>query len=87
MVLKKQSKRKVHLAVLKQIVSLATGGFSLVAALAWNNVVQKLINDYIEPFLPKGSGLLSLALYAVLVTTIAVVITVNLSRLIETLET
>ncbi len=81
-----ETKKQLHIAVLKQMVTLATGGFGLVAALAWNNVIQELVNNHIKPFLPKGSGLISLFIYAVLVTTLAVVITLNLSKLIEKLE-
>ena len=83
---KKQSSNQLHLAVLKQMLTLATSGFGLVAALAWNSAIQELVNSYIKPFLPKGSGLISLLIYAVLVTVIAVIVTLNLSKLIERLE-
>ena len=83
--LKKQD-QKLTAAVLKQMLTLATSGFGLVAALAWNSAIQELVNSYIKPFLPKGSGLISLLIYAVLITIIAVVVTVNLSKLIEKIE-
>ena len=35
--------KKTQLAVLKQMVKLATSGFGLVAALAWNNVIKELV--------------------------------------------
>ncbi|KKS80913.1 MAG: hypothetical protein UV55_C0026G0023 [Candidatus Gottesmanbacteria bacterium GW2011_GWC1_43_10] len=66
--------RKLHLAILKQMATLTTSGFGLVAALAWNNVIQDLVNNYIKPYLPQGSGLMSLFLYAVLITTLAVLV-------------
>ena len=69
--------------MLKQMLVLATSGFGLVAALAWNSAIQELVNTYIKPVLPMGSGLVSLLIYAVLVTVIAVLVTVNLSKLIE----
>ena len=78
--------KKLHLAILKQIVTLATSGFGLVAALAWNNVIQDLVNNHIKPYLPAGSSLLSLFLYAILVTVLAVLVTYNLTRIIEKLE-
>lgn len=78
--------KDLKLAILKQMVTLATSGFGLVAALAWNNVIQELVNDYIKPYLARGSGLMSLFLYAVLITTLAVLITYNLTKLIERLE-
>ena len=82
---KKQQRNRLHLAVLKQMLVLATSGFGLVAALAWNNAIQELVTVYIKPYFPK-SGFISLLVYAVIVTIIAVLITVNLSKLIERLE-
>ena len=87
---KKQSggepKKQLHKAVLQQMVTLATSGFGLVAALAWNNANQELVSVYIKPHLPFGSGFISLLIYAILVTILAVIVTVNLSRLIEKME-
>ena len=82
---KLQQPNKLHLTVLKQMLVLATSGFGLVAALAWNNAIQELVATYIKPYFPNG-GLVSLLLYAIIVTVIAVLVTVNLSRLIEQLE-
>ena len=82
----KKSDKKLHLEVLRQMVTLATSGFGLIAALAWNNVIQDLVNNYIKPYLPIGSSLFSLFIYAILVTTLAVVITYNLTHLVEKLE-
>jgi len=64
---------------------LATSGFGLVAALAWNNAIQEAVTMYIKPYFP-GGGFISLFVYAVIVTVIAVIVTVNLSRLVEQLE-
>ena len=80
---KTQYKKRLHVAVLKQMVTLATGGFGLVAALAWNNVIQEFVEEFIKPYLPAGSGILSLLVYALLVTTLAVTVTIYLSQLIE----
>jgi hypothetical protein len=68
------------------MLTLATSGFGLVAALAWNSAIQELVTSYIKPLLPQGSGLVSLLIYAALVTIIAVIITINLSKIIERLE-
>ncbi len=78
--------KKLHLAILKQMITLATSGFGLVAALAWNNVIQDLVNNHIKPYLPAGSSLLSLLLYAISVTILAVLVTYNLTRIVEKLE-
>lgn len=84
--LKNSQEKKLHLAIFRQMVTLATSGFGLVAALAWNNVIQDLVNNHIKPYLPEGSSLFSLFLYAVLITVLAVVVTYNLTRIVEKLE-
>lgn len=81
-----EQKNKLSSAVLRQMLTLATSGFGLVAALAWNNAIQEIVNVYVKPFFPQGSGVISLLIYAILITMIAVVVTVNLSRVIEKLE-
>ena len=83
---KKQANPKLTLAVLKQMLTLATSGFGLVAALAWNTAIQEFVNTYIKPYVSQGSGLISLIIYAVFITIIAVLVTVNLSKVIEKLE-
>ncbi len=49
--------RKYQLAVISQILYLATNGFGLVAALAWNNVINEVVDNYIKPFVGNDSGL------------------------------
>lgn len=83
----KQQKRK-HLAleVMTQMLTLATSGFGLVAALAWNSLIQEVVNTYIKKVLPAGSGIISLLIYAAIVTMLAVVVTYQLSKIKERLE-
>ncbi len=83
---KKQKQAALHLAILKQMATLATSGFGLVAALAWNNVIKELVDTHIKPYLPSGSSLLSLFVYAIVITILAVIITYNLTRIIGKLE-
>lgn len=78
--------RKYQLAVVKQMLKLATSGFGLVAALAWNELIKTAINDYIRTRISVGSGIISLAIYAIIVTFLAVTITLQLSKLAERLE-
>lgn len=77
---KKQEEKKFHQELIAQMLTLATTGFGLVAALAWNQTIQDLVKAFIEPKIP-GSGLLSRFIYAVLITALAVFITYQLSRL------
>lgn len=72
-------------AVIKQMLSLATSGFGLVAALAWNEVVKETVDNYIKPYLPQGSALLSMLIYAIIVTVLAVFITLQLTKLQQTI--
>lgn len=67
----------------KELLKLSTGGFGLVAALAWNELIKALVSDYIEPFVGKDSGIISLLIYALIVTFLAIVVTYNLSKLIR----
>ncbi len=76
----KKEEKNFHEELLSQLVTLATSGFGLVAALAWNNTIQEFVKEYIEPKIP-GSGLVSMLVYAVLITVFAVFVTYQLSRL------
>ena len=82
----KSQKKELQIAVVTQMVTLATSALGLVAALAWNNFIQELVNNYIKKFLPANYGLVSLFLYAIIVSILAVVVTVNLSKVKEHLE-
>jgi len=64
-----------------QLLKLVTSGFGLVAALAWNELIKELVTSYIKPFAGGSSGIISLFIYAVIITVLAVVVTYNLTRL------
>lgn len=69
-----------HKELAKQLVTLSTSAFGLAAALAWNETIQQTVKEFIEPRLP-GAGILSRLIYALLVTTIGVLVTFQLTRL------
>lgn len=79
-------KRKLHVAVVKRMVNLITAAFGLVAALAWNNVIQEFVNTYVKRYLEFGSGVISLLIYAFLITILAVVVTYQLTKIVERIE-
>lgn len=81
-----QKRKRLTIEVITQMLTLATSGFGLVAALAWNSVIQELVNNYVKKFMPSGSGIVSLLLYAVAVTFLAVFVTLQLSQIKEKLE-
>ncbi len=62
--------------IMETILGLITTAFAFVAGLAWNNAIQALI----EQFVGKGNALTSLFSYAIIVTIIAVIVTVLLAR-------
>lgn len=83
---KTQSGKGLHIEVVRQMLTLATSGFGLVAALAWNNVIQEFVNEYVKRWLPGQSGIISLLIYAVVITVMAVFVTLQLSKVLERLE-
>jgi len=65
----------------KKTLTLVTSGFGLVAALAWNELIKEIIATYIKPIFGKGSGIISLFIYATFVTILAVFVTYQLGKL------
>jgi uncharacterized membrane protein (DUF106 family) len=78
--------KELPAAVIKNMVSLATSGFGLVVALAWNEVIKKTVEQYIDPWLGKSGGLVSMLIYAVIITLLAVLVTMQLSQLQKKFE-
>lgn len=77
---KKSSKDELKSEFLKTLTQLATAGFGLVAALAWNDAIQSFINKFIS----AGSGVRSKILYALIVTVLAVIISYILGKMSQT---
>lgn len=65
----------------QEMLRLATSGFGLVAALAWNEVIKEAVEQYIKPLVGGASGLISLVIYAIIVTVLAVTVTYQLSHI------
>ncbi|MFI5273623.1 MAG: DUF5654 family protein [Ktedonobacterales bacterium] len=66
--------------VIGTIVTLVTSAFSFVAALAWNDAINQIINRKIAPLMPKAGPTTLALLHASAVTIIAVVAVVILNR-------
>lgn len=77
---------ELPLAVVKNMIVLATSGFGVVVALAWNELIKSVVTEYIDPFLGRGSGVVSLLIYAVAMTLLAVFVTMQLGNLEKRLE-
>lgn len=82
----KAAQKPLHIEVVRQMLSLATSGFGLVAALAWNNVIQEFVNTYVKKFLPQGSGMLSLLIYAIIITLFGVIVTYEISKILSKVD-
>ena len=63
--------------IMETMLTLITTAFAFVAGLAWNEAIQKLI----EEFYTAGGAVTGLLIYAVIVTSVAVVVTVLLARI------
>ncbi|AKA48819.1 hypothetical protein IX51_06535 [uncultured archaeon] len=61
---------------IEKLATLITSAFGLVAALAWNSAILKIFSVIFG----SSSDLLAMVLYAVIVTVIAVVITIYIGR-------
>lgn len=83
---RKEESLQMTIEIVKQMLTLATAAFGLVAALAWNSFIQEFVNTYVKMWLPSGGKLASLAIYAVVVTILAVLVTLQLSRVLRHLE-
>lgn len=76
----RKTNTKIHKEVMSEILKLSTSAFGLVAALAWNELIKEVVTMHIKPLVGGASGIVSLAIYALIVTSLAVVVTVNLSK-------
>lgn len=82
----KKQQTRLHIEIVDRMLTLATAGFGLVAALAWNSLIQEVVTNYIEPWLPDFGQTMSLLIYAVVVTVLAVLVTLQLSKLLRKLK-
>lgn len=73
-------KTNLKIEILEKVADLATTGFGLVAALAWNDAIKEL---FTKIFPQPGGSIFAKFGYAVLITVLVVIITVQLGRLIN----
>jgi Family of unknown function (DUF5654) len=66
-------------AYLQTMISLAAAAFGVVAALAWNSAITALVKQIFG----TGGQIVSLFIYAIVITIIAVIVMVNLGQLAE----
>ena len=78
----KNKAKKLHLEVLEKLSQLVTAGLGLVAALAWNSLIQ----DLFKKLFGTQSDLWAKFGYALIVTLIVVIITLQISRAVNRLK-
>jgi uncharacterized membrane protein YidH (DUF202 family) len=78
----KNKAKKLHLEVLEKLSTLVTAGLGLVAALAWNSLIQEIF----KKIFGTQSTILAQFAYALLVTVIIVVLTLQISRAVNKLK-
>jgi hypothetical protein len=61
------------------MISLASAAFGVVAALAWNSAITALVRQIFG----TGAQIVSLFIYAIIITIIAVIVMVNLGKMAE----
>jgi amino acid permease len=64
---------------LQTMISLASAAFGVVAALAWNSAITALVKQIFG----TGGQIVSLFVYAIVITMVAVIVMVNLGKLAE----
>lgn len=82
----KKKDKTLRKELVSQLVTLSTSGFGLVAALAWNNVIKEFVDNYVSKWLPQGGGIISLLIYALVITLLAVLVTYNLSKILDRMK-
>lgn len=69
-------------AIQEKTITLVLGGFGLAAALAWNEAIKSLF----ETIFKKQGSLISKFIYAIIVTSIVVLVSVRLQKLSQKKE-
>jgi uncharacterized membrane protein len=68
--------------IIEKIASLVIAAFGLVAALAWNSAIQAIFQEYFG----TAEGIIPMIIYAVIVTIIAVLVTIWVAKVAEKKE-
>ena len=65
--------------VIEKLTLLIIGAFGLISALAWNTTIQTIFKE----FFPTANGIIAMLIYAIVITIIAVYVTIYLGKLIQ----
>ena len=75
-------KNELKKEIVEKLTTLATAGFGLVAALAWNDAIQ----SFFKELFGEQSGVWAKFIYAIIITVLVVVITTQLGRIANKLK-
>ncbi|MBN1779413.1 MAG: hypothetical protein JW816_04345 [Candidatus Buchananbacteria bacterium] len=75
-----EEKKSLKIEILEKVSSLATAGFGLVAALAWNDAIKDL---FAQLFPNPDNNLIAKFVYALFITSLVVLVTVQLGRVVN----
>lgn len=71
---------ELPIVMLKNFITLATGGLGVAVALAWNETIKGFVQKYIDPYFGANGTVVSLFVYAIIITSIAVIVTMQLTQ-------
>jgi hypothetical protein len=72
---------ELPIVMLKNFITLATGGLGVAVALAWNETIKGFVQKYIDPYFGANGTVVSLFIYALIITSIAVIVTMQLTQI------
>lgn len=79
--MKKKTITPLSKKIASQTLTLLVSSLGLVSALAWNEAIKEYVDVFVKPYFARGSGVLSLFVYAIVITVITVITTVQLNKL------
>ena len=74
-----EEKTTLKTEVLDKIAALVTAAFGLVAALAWNDAIKTIFKEVFG----ENAGIAPMLMYAIIVTIIAVILTIIVARAVS----
>lgn len=83
-----QPPKQIHelpLALIKNFITLSTGGLGVAVALAWNEAIKGAVQRFVDPYFGAQGTTVSLFIYAGIITTLAVIVTMQLTKIEEQL--
>jgi len=77
-----EKKANFRLELVEKMTTLATGGLGFVAGLAWNDAIQSAF----QMLFPETGSLIAKFVYAIIITVVIVLLTMQLSRMANVLK-